>query len=205
MKAAQGGNVMAVTRPNKPAGTWTYEDLFSLPDDGRRYEIIEGELIEMPSPTWEHSTIVMNLLSLLLPVVQGLGGLLRTAPLDTFFPGADPVQPDVLVILPGLSAHGHGRGVEGPPDLVIEVLSPSHRAHDLLVKRSLDARGGVREYWIVDLAHRTVEVLTLDRDAFHTQQRAAEGDAFSSPLLGDASFSAAAVFADLDESEDEPS
>ena len=71
----------------KAPGTWTYEDLLSLPDDGKRYEIIEGELYEMPSPSWDHSTIVMNLIALLLPIISGLGGQLRTAPLDVFFGG----------------------------------------------------------------------------------------------------------------------
>ena len=62
---------MAIT---KPAGTWTYEDLFSLPDDGRRYEIIEGELYEMPAPNLVHATVVMNLIALLLPIVASLNG-----------------------------------------------------------------------------------------------------------------------------------
>ena len=62
---------MAIT---KPAGTWTYEDLFSLPNDGRRYEIIEGELYEMPAPSWDHAVAIVNLLALLIPVIQSLGG-----------------------------------------------------------------------------------------------------------------------------------
>jgi Uma2 family endonuclease len=61
---------MAIT---KPAGTWTYEDLFPLPDDGRRYEIIEGELCEMPAPSWNHAVTIGNVLALLIPVIQGLG------------------------------------------------------------------------------------------------------------------------------------
>ena len=91
---------MAIT---KPAGTWTYEDLFSLPDDGRRYEIIEGQLHEMPAPNLVHATVVMNLITLLLPIVSSPNGRLFTAPLDVFFQGADPVQPDIIVILPGWS------------------------------------------------------------------------------------------------------
>jgi Uma2 family endonuclease len=74
---------MALT---KPAGTWTYEDLFSLPDDGTRYEIIEGELHAMPSPSWDHATTIMNLIGLLLPVISAIGGRIATAPLDVFSP-----------------------------------------------------------------------------------------------------------------------
>jgi Uma2 family endonuclease len=57
----------------KPAGAWTYEDLLSLPDDGKRYEIIEGDLYEMPAPSWNHQLTIMNLLLLLAPLVQALG------------------------------------------------------------------------------------------------------------------------------------
>jgi len=189
---------MAIT---KPAGTWTYEDLFSLPDDGRRYEIIEGELYEMPAPNWDHAVTIVNLLALLIPVVQSLGGQVVTAPLDVFFEGADPVQPDIVVLLPESAAIGAGRGVEGAPDLLIEILSPANRGHDLLTKRALYARAGVREYWIVDPASRTVEILALDRDAFHTAQRALGDDAVISSLLGDATIPLAAVFAGVNQLE----
>src|SRR4029450_4850247 len=132
---------MALT---KPAGPWTYDDLSSLPDDGRRYEIIEGELYEMPAPTWEHSTTIMNLIAMLLPVVSAMGGLLRTAPLDVFLPGADPLQPDILILLPRWQGQIQPRGPQGAPDLVIEVLSPSNHGHDLLTKRALYGRAGMR-------------------------------------------------------------
>ena len=189
---------MATTK-TKEAGTWTYDDLFTLPDDGKRYEIIEGDLYEMPSPTWDHATTVMNLVLLLAPLIRALGGRLVTAPLDVFFPGADPVQPDILAILPGSRAVGGGRGVQGPPDLVIEVLSPSNRGHDLLTKRALYGRAGIREYWIVDPASRTVELLSLDRDAFHSTRLAGGEDDVISPLLEDAAFPLAAIFAGIDE------
>jgi Uma2 family endonuclease len=187
---------MALT---KQAGTWTYEDLFSLPDDGRRYEIIEGELYEIPAPSLDHATTIVNLLLLLAPVIQSLGGKIYVAPLDVFFPGADPVQPDILAILPGWQGSLPQRGPQGAPDLAIEILSPSNRGHDLLTKRALYARAGMREYWIVDPMSRTVEVLVLDRDAFHTAQVASVEDAAISPLLGDAVFPLSAVFAGLDD------
>jgi Uma2 family endonuclease len=193
---------MAIT---KPAGSWTYEDLFSLPDDGRRYEIIEGELCEMRSPTSAHGVTIRNLMFLLGPVIEALRGWLLTAPLDVFFPGADPVQPDIVVLLPDSNASLVVRGIEGPPDLLVEVLSPSNRGHDLLTKRALYARAGVREYWIVDPTNCTVEILTLDRDAFHTVQVAVGENAVISPLLGGMAFPLSAVFARLDEIEDEAS
>lgn len=186
----------------KPAGSWTYEDLFSLPDDGRRYEIIEGELYEMPAPSWDHSTTIMNLIALLLPVISALRGQLRTAPLDVFFQGADPVQPDLLAILPGWRGELRQRGPEGAPDLVIEVLSPSSRGHDLLTKRALCGRAGVREYWIVDPGARTVEILMLDHDALHGAASAAGEDVIASPLL-ETAFPLSAIFAGVGDDQSE--
>jgi Uma2 family endonuclease len=190
---------MAVT---KPTGTWTYEDLFSLPDDGRRYEIIEGVLYEMPSPSWDHATTIMNLIALLLPVVSTLQGLLRTAPLDVFFPGADPVQPDLVILLPDGPATPTRRGVQGAPALVIEVISPTNRGHDLVTKRALYGRAGVREFWLVDPTARTVEILVLDRNAFPTAQRAARNETVISPLLGNTSFPLSSIFAGVGETAD---
>jgi len=186
---------MAIT---KPAGTWTYEDLFSLPDDGRRYEIIEGELYEMPAPSWAHASVIANLISALVPLVVMLGGRWRTAPLDVFFKGADLVQPDIIVLLPDSQAHPTERGVEGPPDLLVEVLSPSNRSRDLLTKRALYARAGVREYWLVDPEARTIEILALDRDAFHLTVVASGDETPVSPLLGPLPITAADLFAGMD-------
>jgi Uma2 family endonuclease len=148
---------------------------------------------------------ISNLMLLLGPVIEVLRGWLLTAPLDVFFSGADPVQPDIVVLVPDSNTSLVARGIEGPPDLLVEVLSPSNRGHDLLTKRALYARAGVREYWIVDPESRAVEVLTLDRDAFHTAQMAAREDAVLSPLLGGMAFPLPAILARLDEIEDKAS
>jgi Uma2 family endonuclease len=182
----------------KSAGTWTYEDLFSLPDDGRRYEIIEGELFEMPSPGSAHALVVAALIRLLIPLVENLGGRWCTAPIDVFFPGANPVQPDILVIFPSGQAEIVPRGIEGTPDLVVELLSPSNRGHDLLTKRSLYARAGVREYWLVDPDARTVEILSLDRDAFHLAAAGSGDETPVSPLLGSLPARVNDLFAGID-------
>jgi Uma2 family endonuclease len=191
---------MALT---KSAGSWTYEDLLALPDDGRRYEIIEGELYEMPPPSWNHAATIMALLRLLAPIFEALGGELATAPVGVFFAGADPVQPDIVGLLPESPAIPVRRGIAGPPDLVIEVLSPSNRGHDRLTKRALYAQAGVREYWLVDPDRRAVEVLTLDRDALRTAQNASGDESVVSPLLGGAAFPLAAIFARVRGFEDE--
>lgn len=183
---------MALTRP---AGTWKYEDLFDLPDDGRRWEIIDGDLYELTDATLPHATSIMALIQLLLPSVKSMGGTLLTGPLGVFFAGADPVQPDLIVLLPGSRARGVRRGIEGPPDLLIEVLSPSNRAHDQVRKRALCARAGVREYWLVDPDAAAIEIIGADGETVQLVT-GATGDALKlrSPLLGDLVAHAATIF-----------
>jgi Uma2 family endonuclease len=182
----------------KLAGTWTYEDNSALPDNGWRYEIIEGGLYEMPSPGSAPPFVIAPLIRLLIPLVENLGGRWCTAPVDVFIPVVAPMQPDILVILPGGPAQVVPRGIEGAPDLLIEVLNPSNRGHDLLTKRSLYARAGVREYWLVDPDARTIEILTLDRDVFHLAAAAPGIETLRSPLLGPLPARANELFVGID-------
>lgn len=186
---------MALT---KPAGTWAYSDLAALPEDQTRYEIIDGELFETPSPTAAHALAIAALVQLLLPVLSRLGGRWLTAPLDVFFPGADPVQPDLLVLLPDSRARVVRRGIEGPPDLLVEVLSPSNRAHDQVRKRDLYARGGVREYWIVDPEGRVIEVIDGRGVTVHRVDASSE-PVLRSPLLGELAVTLDEVIPDVDD------
>jgi Uma2 family endonuclease len=185
---------MVTQRTRPEPGYWTYADLEALPDDGRRYEIVEGVLWEMTAPTWEHGAAVLNLIALLLPYVRAVGGTMRTAPQDVFFPGADPVQPDIFAVLPGNPGQAGQRGFVGAPDLVVEVLSPSTRGRDALTKRSLYAQAGVKEYWLVDAEARSIEVLVLDGGVLHSFLVAAGDDTVRSRLLPSIAFPASDAF-----------
>ena len=144
---------------------WTYDDLFDLPDDGKRYEIIEGVLYEMPAPNLAHARLIMNMLLYVFgPIIEGLGGRLYTAPVDVFMAYADPVQPEIMLLLPDQLHLESKRVIEGAPALVVEVLSPSNPEHDRIVKRAVYARGGVLEYWLVSPEAGIVEILVLDGD-----------------------------------------
>ncbi|MDQ3854949.1 MAG: Uma2 family endonuclease, partial [Chloroflexota bacterium] len=125
---------MATTQP---AGRrWTYEELLRLPDDGRRYEILDGELYELPTPTPEHAAVLMRLTVALHPAVTALGARMFTAPLDVLLSDeAQPVQPDLLVLLPDHLDRIGERAILGPPDLVVEVLSSSNAGHARITKR----------------------------------------------------------------------
>jgi Uma2 family endonuclease len=182
-----------------PERTWTYEDLKALPDDGKRYEIIEGELFELTGPKLLHAMAIMNLIRLLDPEVLRAKGALFTAVLDVFFADADPVEPDLVILLPGGVARRTMRGIEGPPDLIVEVVSPSNRTHDVLTKRALYNRGGVREYWIVDPEHRTVEVVSFNAAGSGGARVFAGEEIVVSALLPDLAFPASAAFAGFDE------
>lgn len=185
----------------KAAGTWTVEDLYALPDD-KHYEIVEGELYEMPPPNADHVRLVMSFIRLLLPWADRIGGELRTAPQGVFLPGlTNPVQSDLLLLTASRRrtvAEGGlltERGVVGPPELVIEVLSPSNREHDLARKRRIYALGGVPEYWLVDPQSRSIEVLVLAGAEYRIRVRPAGEETATSAVLPELAFRASEVFA----------
>ena len=183
---------MALT---KPRGGWHYEDLFGLPDDGRRYEIVDGELYEMPAPGEAHANAFANLFLLLGPVVRALGGRIFGAPIDVFLPGANPIQPDILVLLPDRLHLRSERGIEGPPSLVIEILSPSNPERDQLLKRDLYARAGVPEYWLADPRTKEIEVLVYRDGSYRTMLLARSEETVTSSVVPGISFPVSAAFA----------
>jgi Uma2 family endonuclease len=174
---------------------WTYEDLRALPDEGRRYEIIEGILYEMDAPNLLHGQIIALLMHRALwPVVDPLGGVVYTAPIDVFLPGANPVQPDIFVLLPEQFGFESMRDVEGPPALVVEVLSPNTTHHDLVRKRDLYARAGVPEYWILDPEAKSITVLVLKGGHYRAHAHVTGEDTLTSVVLPDLACPVARVF-----------
>ena len=148
-----------------PPGQWTYEDYLRLPDDGKRYEIIEGVLYVANAPAYDHQFAATALIRLLgnFVVERGLGVVIA-APFEVHLPGiAKPVQPDVLYI-----AAGREIGLQifdGAPDLIIEVLSPGSLRLDQHIKFGAYERAKVREYWLADPKTRSVIVYTLPSDS----------------------------------------
>lgn len=149
---------------------YTYADYCQLPDD-RRYELIDGEFYEMaPAPTSVHQRTLLKLARLLADFVdrQGLGEVF-IAPFDVILSDHDTLQPDILFVAAGRRAIITPRACEGPPDLVVEVLSPSTSRRDLVLKRERYARFGIREYWLVDPLARSIELLILQEGVFHSR------------------------------------
>ncbi len=147
---------------SKP-GLLTYDDYRKTPP-GQRFELVEGVLRRMDSPTVLHQDVLQRLWLLLYLQVQTTGrGKVYLAPLDVLLSDHNVVQPDILLILTESLGIIGKENVSGPPDLVVEVLSPSTNQWDRQIKRQLYAKYGVREYWLVDTEAQTVEVLALDR------------------------------------------
>jgi Uma2 family endonuclease len=144
-------------------GQWTYEDYLRLPDDGKRYEIIEGVLYVSSAPNYDHQFTVSKLLMQIGSFVERKElGVVLTALFEVHLPKiAQPVQPDVLFIAKERQPQSGDKFFKGAPDLVIEVISPSSVRTDRHIKLSAYERAGVREYWVVDPRSSFIEVYTL--------------------------------------------
>ncbi|QWK19244.1 MAG: Uma2 family endonuclease [Hydrogenobacter thermophilus] len=137
---------------------YTAQDYEKLPE-GSPYQLIEGELIMSPAPAPEHQEVSINLSYRLYNVVKKTGkGKVLYAPIDVHLDEENVYQPDIVVILKDGKAKLTERGVEGPPDMVIEILSPSTAYYDLTEKKEVYERVGVKEYWIVDPKRKAIEV-----------------------------------------------
>lgn len=172
----------------------TYEDLRRMPDDGKRYELIEGEVFMTPAPRTRHQRTVGRLYVALVEFVRERDvGEVFLAPFDVVFGERTAVQPDLLFIRKDRLSIVTEMNVQGAPDLVIEVLSPSNAAFDRETKLQVYARAGVEELWYVDPDARTAEVLELGPDGryilvskFSNAESIASGalPGFSLPLAG---------------------
>jgi Uma2 family endonuclease len=146
---------------------WTYSEFARLPSEGStRYEVIDGELVVTPSPTSRHQEIVAHLLSLMYPFArENRMGKVFPAPLDVLFAEGDYLEPDILFVGSDRADLVTDRGIEGAPDLVVEVLSPSTEARDRGIKLERYRLYGVPEYWIIDPDECRIEVWDLAHEA----------------------------------------
>ena len=171
---------MVITTSVKPK--LTYEDYARLPDD-ERCELIDGELIPMPSPKKIHQRLILDM-SWILRRLEEMGlGELFIAPFDVILSRFNVVQPDLIFISNARSHIITEDNIRGAPDLLVEILSPSTAGYDRTTKRNLYARHGVGEYWLVDPYAKTITVLLLGADGYDTHAIFGEGDILTSPTL----------------------
>ena len=166
---------------------WDRERWARLPDDGNRYEVIDGVLYMTTSPSFFHQWILHQVFLALFQQIEAPGvGIVIWSPVGVFMPGCDPVQPDLLVIRTADLGIIHDRRIYGVPALLVEVLSPSNPEQDREIKRRAYARAGVPEFWILDPGGRDA-VVHSDPDpatgAYRRVERIAADGILASPTL----------------------
>jgi Uma2 family endonuclease len=134
-----------------------YQDFCALPDDGRRYEILDGDLYMSPSPDIAHQRIARRMVRILLEHVERFAiGEVFLPPCDVVLNEHDIVEPDLIFVSTANASIVGEKNIQGAPDLLVEIVSPSSSIRDRREKRNLYARCGVEWYWIIDPKARTV-------------------------------------------------
>jgi Uma2 family endonuclease len=179
----------------RPKIKFTVADYMTAPED-RRYQLLDGEMIVAPSPTDKHQAVVGEIFVALHQFVAAHSlGLVRIAPYDVVLSNYDVAQPDILFVSNRRSHIVTAANIQGAPDLIVEVLSPGTQQYDRGYKRTLYARHGVREYWLVDPDAERVEVLVEGGEAGLTPAAAyGRADTLVSPLLAGLSLDLFRVF-----------
>lgn len=161
----------------------TLQEYLSLPETNHPAELINGELLMSPAPKDEHQRASVQILRWMFQVISN--GEIRHPPTDLHL-GENVLQPDIFWVSPNNTQCRLGRDGywHGPPDLMIEILSPATAARDRGIKYDLYEEYGIREYWLIDPVSQFVEVYQLTDGAFDRLGLFATGQVFTSPLLG---------------------
>jgi Uma2 family endonuclease len=161
----------------------TYDDYCLLPNNGKRYEIIEGELFVSRSASLLHQSFLANLLYYVTDFVKKHAlGEVYPAPFDVVFSQYDVVEPDILYVSKARASVMTEKNVQGAPDLVVEVLSESTAKIDRTTKLKLYARYGVAEYWVVDPETCSVEIYRLIHGGYDLAAQLDSSQSLTSPL-----------------------
>jgi len=185
-----------------PKEKWmTVDDLLLMPDDGNRYEVIEGELFVTRAPNYDHQAVITNLAYLIT-------AYLKQNPIGSVVAGPGVIFSKFSGVIPDLIFHLHktrkknlsGGKLKGAPELAIEIVSPGASSHrrDRVAKRHLFAKYGVQEYWIVDYKTRTVEVYVLEQKVLQLVTKLGDRDVLTSSVLPGFSCKVVDIFADLE-------
>ncbi len=180
----------------RPQGTWTYQDWLHFPDDGWKYEVIDGELYMSPPPGTGHqrSSIELAARMYLYAKDNDLGQVLE-APCAVLLPTQPvPLEPDIFFIRKEQLHIIKENQVEGVPDLIIEILSPSNFQYDRTKKFEIYQEAGVPEYWLVDYRAKTVEVFDLTNEVYVPAGTYGLGDTLTATQLPDFTISVERIF-----------
>ena len=163
---------------------FTADDLWETPEDGNRYEVIDGELYVTPAPLEPHQKAATGLVGYLWPYVhQRRIGAVYAAPLAVVLDEENAVQPDLVYVSRERQGIVVERGLAGVPDLVVEVLSQRTQARDRGVKMKRYATADIPHYWIVDPGARTIEAYRLGEQGNELSVTRGPGSTFEPELF----------------------
>ena len=167
----------------KPIIKFTYEDYLNAPED-KRYELLDGELVPIPTPGERHQSISILLGSKLVQFAyENSLGRVYHAPFDVVLSDVDVVQPDLLFVSNERDHIITPANIQGAPDLAVEILSPSTAERDKTFKRALYAKHEVKEYWMVDATAKNITILLLGEHGYEVVGTYGEGETLTSPVL----------------------
>jgi Uma2 family endonuclease len=173
----------------------TYAELASWPDDGRRYELYDGEVHVVPAPLPRHQLAMLELEDRLRAHVSAHGGLVIVSPIDIVFTETNVLQPDIVVFTP---ERRNLVELDAPirvrPDVAVEVLSPTTERHDRGRKLAAFQRFEVPEYWILDPVSEQIELLQLQKARYAAPRISRRGEAFTSIVLANFSCAVESLF-----------
>lgn len=187
--------VSGLENPPQP-GEWTLADYQRLTaETDTRYEVISGVLYEMPPPSTLHQLLVTKLIVRLGNLIESNAqGILYASPIEVILPDATAVQPDLVFVWAERRSIIKKNRIEGPPDLVVEILSPSSIRYDRVTKFEAYETSGIREYWILNPKTQSLEIYNLEEGLYNLHNEYNLDEPVHSPLLGDLAFTIGSLF-----------
>ena len=171
------------TLPIPEKERYTYADYAELPE-GAPYELIAGDLVMAPSPTFRHQQVSLRLSAAIFRYVeQRGGGEVVAAPMDVSLSEETTVQPDLIYVVSERREIISEQRIHGAPDLIVEILLSSTAHRDIGIKKRLYEQHGVREYWTVDPESQAVEIHVNTESGFHQQARVVETGSVASTVI----------------------
>lgn len=162
---------------------WTYEDYLQI-EDNNRYEIYKGELIMVAAPTSWHQMYLRNLEHLMWTYVKEKGlGQVFIAPIDVIFAENNVYQPDIIFVSKERRDIIKERGIFGPPDLIVEIISPSTAIYDAVDKKEVYEGYRVKEFWLVNADEKALEIFALKDDIFNRHSFARKKGIVNSKII----------------------
>ena len=172
---------------------WNVDDYLLLEESNLPCELINGELFMSPAPNPNHQRISRRLFKLLDGAIKNSGEVFYS-PIDLFIDSKNVFQPDLVYISKKSKVYVTERGIEGPPEIIVEIISPANGYSDRNRKKKTYLAFGVKEYWIVDPANKTIEIYTPKTGLDSPLLCLAEEGEVSSSVLKNLKFNVSDIF-----------